>query len=81
LEVDNVLGVELFQIVQITPTSLRVRLRPAAGAYLDRVWKAVHSEITRLLAAHKLNHVAVERAEEPPEQSSGGKYRTVIPLS
>jgi phenylacetate-coenzyme A ligase PaaK-like adenylate-forming protein len=81
LEVDNVPGVELSQIVQTTPTTLRVRSRYAAGADPDKVWQAVHAEITRLLAEHRLAHVAVERAEEPPEQSAGGKYRTVIPLS
>ena len=80
-EVDQVPGVELSQIVQTTPTSLRVRLRPGRGADPERVWQAVRGEITRLLAAYKLEHVAVERAEEPPEQSPGGKYRTVIPLS
>ena len=81
LEVDHAPGVELCQIVQTTPTSLRVRLRPAAGADPDRVWQAVRTEIARLLAEHRLEHVTVERAEEPPEQSRGGKYRTVIPLS
>jgi hypothetical protein len=40
---------------------------------------AVHTAITRLLAGHGLEHVAVERAAEPPEQSPGGKHRTVIP--
>ena len=80
LEVDHVPGIELSQIVQTAPTNLRVRLRPVAGADLDRVWQAVRSEITRLLAEHGLEHVMVERAEEPPEQSPGGKYRTVIPL-
>ena len=79
LEVDQVPGVELSQIVQNSPTSLRVRLLPAAGADPERVWQDVQGEITRLLAAHKLDHVAVKRAEEPPEQSPGGKYREVIP--
>lgn len=76
-------GVELFQIVQTTPASLRVRLRPAssAGADPERVWRAVRAEITRLLTGHGLGHVTVERAGEPPEQSPGGKYRTIIPLS
>lgn len=64
LEVDNVLGVELSQVVQTRPTTLRVRLRYGAGADPDRVWHAVHAEITRLLAKHRLAHVAVERAEE-----------------
>ena len=81
LEVDQVPEVELPQIVQTTPTNLRVRLRPASGADPERVWQAVRSEITRLLAAHKLDRVTVERAEEPPKQSPGGKYRTIIPLS
>jgi phenylacetate-coenzyme A ligase PaaK-like adenylate-forming protein len=81
LEMDQVPGVEVSQVVQTSPTSLRVRLLPAAGADPERAWQAVHSEITRLLAEHQLGHVAVARAGEPPEQSRGGKYRTVIPLS
>lgn len=80
LEVDQVPGVELFQIVQTTPTSLRVRLRPAPGADPERVWQAVRGEITRLLGEHGLGHVSVERAEELPAQSPGGKYRPIIPL-
>ncbi|MEQ1871440.1 MAG: phenylacetate--CoA ligase family protein [Vicinamibacterales bacterium] len=80
-EVVDAMGVELFQILQTMPVSLRVRLRPAAGADPDRVWQAVHSEITRVLAQHGLDHVTVERAEEPPAQSSGGKYRAIIPLA
>jgi phenylacetate-coenzyme A ligase PaaK-like adenylate-forming protein len=79
-EVDHVPGVELFQVVQSAPTSLRVRLCPAAGADPDCVWQAVHAELAHLLAEHGLGHVTVERAGEPPEQSPGGKYRTVIPL-
>mgnify|MGYP001204867751 CR=1 FL=1 len=47
----------------------------------DQTWQAAKGEITRLLAKHGLEQVAIERAEEPPEQSPGGKYRTVIPLS
>lgn len=80
LEIDHP-AVELFQVVQTSPTSLRVRLLPAAGADPERAWQAVHSEITRLLTEHQLDHVAVERADEPPEQSRGGKYRTVVPLT
>lgn len=57
-----------------------VRLRTAAGADRDRVWQVVHKEIARVLAARKLGHVAVERTEQPPEQSPGGNYRTVVPL-
>ena len=80
MEVD-VPGVELFQIVQTTPTSLRVRLRPASDADPQQVWEAVNAAIKDLLAKHSLGHVTVEHAEEPPEQSPGGKYRSIIPLS
>ncbi|MDX2136469.1 MAG: phenylacetate--CoA ligase family protein [Chloroflexota bacterium] len=74
-------GIEQFQMVQTAPMSLRVRLRLADSADPDRVWQAVHTKITHLLTENKLGHVVVERAEEPPEQSPGGKYREVIPLS
>ena len=80
-EIVDAMGVDLFQIVQTTPTSLRVRFRPAAGADPDRVWRAVQTEIMRVLAAGNLGHVTVRRAGEPPEQSAGGKYRAVIPLT
>ena len=80
-ELDEIPGIELSQIVQTGPTTLRLRLRPAGGADPDRVWQAAHGAITHLLAEHGLGHVTVERAEEPPEQSPGGKYRTVVPLS
>lgn len=79
--VDRVPGIDIIQIVQTTPTNLRVRLRPAAGADQNLVWQAVNTEITHLLTEHKLGHVTVERAEEPPEQSPGGKFRKIIPLS
>lgn len=74
-------GIEQFQVVQTGPARLRVRLRPAEGADPERVRQAVHDRIMRLLSEHKLGHVALERAPEPPEQSPGGKYREVIPLS
>ena len=74
-------GIEQFQVVQTAPANLRVRLRLADGADPDHVWQVVHTAITRLLSAHKLDHVTVERAEEPPERSPGGKYREIFPLS
>lgn len=81
LAVHDISGVELLQIVQTNPTTLRVRLRTASGAAPDTVWDAVHREITRVLGEHKLAHVAIERAQEPPQQSAGGKYRAIIPLA
>ncbi|ODS53430.1 MAG: CoF synthetase [Acidobacteria bacterium SCN 69-37] len=77
-EVVDTPEVALFQIVQTRPTIVRVRLRFAPGADPERVWPAVDREIRRVLAAHGLGHVTIERAHEPPEQSAGGKYRSVI---
>ncbi len=62
------------------PVDLRVRLLPTADADPNRVWQSAHLELTRLLADNKLDHVSVQRAEEPPRQTPGGKYRTVIPF-
>lgn len=78
---DRIPGIELFQIVQTTPSGLRVRLRPAAGTNKDRLWQEVSIEMTRLLAAHKVADATLELAEEAPEQSAGGKFRHVIPLT
>lgn len=78
--VDRTPGVELFQIVQTAPTSLSVRLRPDPGADPDRVRAAVEEGIAALLANLDLAHVTVDPAPEAPEQTTGGKYRTVIPL-
>jgi hypothetical protein len=72
--------VELFQIVQTAPTRLSVRLRPDESADADRVRAAVRAGIGALLTGLGLAHVSVESAREPPEQTTGGKYRTVIPL-
>ena len=78
--VDRTPGVELFQIVQTAPTSLSVRLRPDPGADPDRIGAAVEEGIAALLANLGLAHVTVDPAPPPPEQTTGGKYRTVIPL-
>ncbi|WP_370417023.1 phenylacetate--CoA ligase family protein [Streptomyces sp. QH1-20] len=77
---DRIPGVELFQIEQTAPSTLRVRILPRVGVDSDRVWQTAHKELTHLLADNKLDHITVQRAEEPPQQAPGGKYRTVIPL-
>lgn len=78
---DRTPGIELFQIAQTAPRTLRVRMRLAAGAEAETVWRAACKEIEALLGKHRLRQVTLERAGEPPEQSPGGKYRQVIPLS
>ncbi|MFC5148844.1 phenylacetate--CoA ligase family protein [Streptomyces aureoversilis] len=77
---DRTPGVELFQVEQTAPSTLRVRMLPAPDADPERVWRTALQELTRLLAANGLGHITVQRAQEPPCQSPGGKYRTVIPL-
>jgi hypothetical protein len=79
-EIDHIPGLELFQVVQTSPTNLRVRLLPAGGAEADRIWMEAQAEIARLLSDHRLGHVTVERAAEPPQQGTGGKFHTVIPF-
>ena len=78
---DRTPEVELFQVVQTKPACLRIRLRPRPDVESDRLWQAVHDELSRPLAEHHLGHVAIEHADEPPQQSPGGKFREVVPLS
>jgi phenylacetate-CoA ligase len=77
---DRTPGVELFQLVQTSPTALRLRVMPEAGADPLRVKQTLERELQQLFAAHRLAHVSIEQAEEFPEPSPGGKYRMVIPL-
>jgi hypothetical protein len=79
LQVERAAGVELFQIIQTTSNTLRVRLQSRAGADPDHVWDEVRAKLVRMLSDHGLSHVAVDRAAEPPELSPGGKFRSVIP--
>lgn len=74
-------AIEQFQIVQTRPASLRVRLRTNPGADPEQAWQKVHADITHLLNQHQLSHVTVERDTQPPQQTAGGKYRTIIPLT
>jgi phenylacetate-CoA ligase len=77
---DRVAGIDRFQIVHAAPTSLRVRLRVAPGGDAEQIWAALRTQITHLLDRHGLGHVRVERDDQPPAQTPGGKYRSVIPL-
>ena len=79
--VDAVPGIDQLQIVQTSDTSVRVRLRPAPGAEVDHVWRSVQAEFAHLFTEHGLDRVTVERSPELPQQSPGGKFRQVIPLS
>ncbi|TDD02960.1 phenylacetate--CoA ligase family protein [Nonomuraea deserti] len=72
-------GLELFQIVQTSPATLRLRLLPAPGIDPEALWQSTQTRLSELLARHRLGHVRLERAAEPPQHSAGGKVRTVIP--
>lgn len=77
---ERIEGIDLSQIVQTGPTALRVRLRIASGSDAERIWQSLVEALNRLLAEHDLSYVQIEPASEPPEQSTGGKFRQVIPL-
>ncbi|MFC5753132.1 hypothetical protein [Actinomadura rugatobispora] len=74
-------GLELFQIVQTNPTTLRLRLLPAPGTDHEALWRTTQTRLSELLARHRLGHVRVERAAEPPQYGTGGKIRAVIPIA
>lgn len=78
--VDRTPGVEQFQLVQTKPDVIKVRLRYSEDINQDTAWQSVQDEMKKVLAENNLGNVSVERAEELPEQSKGGKYREVIPL-
>lgn len=80
LSVDEVPGVEQFQLVQTGPASVRVRLRTAPGTDREAVWVEVQRSLAGFLGRRGAGHVRIERGDEPPERSPGGKHRTVIPL-
>lgn len=73
-------AIERFQLVQTTPTTLRVRFQVQSGAAPDDVWRSLHRDFGELFAEHGLGHVTMERGEEAPQRSPGGKYREIIPL-
>ncbi|MGV9310365.1 hypothetical protein ACWDLG_43980 [Nonomuraea sp. NPDC003727] len=73
-------GLELFQIVQTAPATLRIRLHPAPGSDPATLWHRVETRMRDLLSRHGLGHVRLERGREPIQHSAGGKVRAVIPL-
>ena len=80
----DVPGVEQFQIVQTAPTTLHVRLRVDADADRERIWEAVRAEITRVLAANGLDHVAVNaptnRRSRPRAANSVKSFPSRLPI-
>ena len=77
---DQIADIESYQLVQTAPTILRVRLRLTADAHRDRVWQAAERAIRHALDQHNAQYVAVQRGQEAPEPSPGGKYRRIVPF-
>lgn len=75
---DPVPGVDLYQVVQTAPDALRVRL--AVSGDPAAVWPQVEADMRGLLERHGLAHVRLERGDEAPELTSGGKVRPIIPF-
>lgn len=73
-------GVEMFQIVQTDPTTLRLRLKISNEMNSEQVFKTVLDQIDNLLKENGLYNIKLEQGNEPPEPTSAGKYREVIPL-
>ncbi len=77
---DRAPGLDRYQLIQTAPAVLRIRLQPRAGAEPDQVWRTVRDELGRMLDEHGVTGVTFELAEEPPERTSGGKIRRIVPL-
>ncbi len=58
--VEEMPGVWRFQIIQVDPRTLHVRLETEVGADRVRTWKELHSRLDRYLAAQGVPSVKVE---------------------
>ena len=72
-------GVRRIQLVQTSPTRLRVRLDVHPSADPEETWRVVGSRLACYLSEQRLDGVEIVRGQEPPEASPGsGKFRHVI---
>lgn len=77
--VDGMPGVHRAQIVQTSPTCLRVRIYCEPGHDAANVRRAVAARLHAFLAAQGLDHIEVVLAPEPPQQKAPfGKFRQVL---
>ena len=77
---DRTGGVDLVQIVQTSPTELRIRLRSRPDADPGRAWNELAAALRNLLDDQGLGHVTLHQDHQPPQPTSGGKYRNIIPF-
>jgi phenylacetate-CoA ligase len=80
MTIGDVAAISRYQIVQTGPATLRVRLQVADGVDADRTWAGVHAALTGFLTDRGAGSVEVERGNEEPQPTAGGKLRKVVPL-
>lgn len=78
--IDSIPGISQFQIVQTTEANLRVRLLCTTDSNSHQIWELVYKNIMQLLLGNNVHNITVERGNEPPEKTTGGKLRTIIPF-
>lgn len=76
---ERVRSAQQYQVVQIDERSLELRFTPREDA--DATWTELSEILRDMLKQRNLGDVAIDRANEPPEQTRGGKYQPVIPAS
>ena len=76
--VEETPGVRRFQIIQTTPSTLRIRLEEAPGADETQVWALVTNHLREYLATQGVLSVAFEKdLERPRPHPVSGKFRHV----
>jgi phenylacetate-coenzyme A ligase PaaK-like adenylate-forming protein len=78
--VEETPGVDRFQVVQVDPCILQVRLVPSTGSDRGEVWKRVSSALERFLGSQGLDAVQLMLAAEAPSHDRSGKFRQVLRL-
>lgn len=81
--VEETPGVHSYQIVQIAPATLSIRLRADPETMRSQVWQRVHRRVSEFLLAQGVSaEVVVELSDEPPAANKrSGKLRHVLALS
>lgn len=77
----TVSGARRLQLVQTTPTSLRLRVEPGHGIDVERTQVEAIAKVRAYLVEQGLPNVEIVRATETPEPSArSGKFRQIVPL-
>ena len=77
--VEETPGVRRFQIVQVDPGTLHIRLETEVGAERASTWKELHYRLYSYLAAQGVPFVRIELAPEDPRSDPvSGKFRQVV---